>query len=430
MSTHRDDIASRLGIHHHRRDPLAAAVQLDAAMEAMRATAAAAPADPAPAVCCAAGGEAFPAPCPWHGAPDVDVAQAAAAAQLVTHADQLTAAEFAALVDPLQPADQPPPADVAPLLDLAAGRLACPICGGPAEPAHDHCGVPGGGWEAALPADVPPFPATEAPRQEDLPPVRLELTSAAVNLPVFGPTDPPPAFDSERRLTWRSRHDDRSRDYGVRAHRLAGRAPLADILLPTGPVLDQGSEGACAGFAAVDAGNVADLRAWHARGYTGAPADLLDADDARTLYKRAQQLDDVPGEDYSGTSVLAAMKAGQEQGLWAGYLWAFGVRDIAQTLLQLQTAVVIGVPWGSAMFDTDADGLVTIGSDRGEWQGHALAVVGLSLRGPAGQPGPYFIWQNSWGPTYGAGGLGYVHHRDLAWLLSQRGEAAIPQGTL
>ena len=48
------------------------------------------------------------------------------------------------------------------------------------------------------------------------------------------------------------------------------------------------------------------------------------------------------------------------------------------------------------------------------------------LAGPQGQTGPFFVWQNSWGSGYGVGGLGFIHHRDLARLLQGRGEAAIP----
>jgi hypothetical protein len=87
--------------------------------------------------------------------------------------------------------------------------------------------------------------------------------------------------------------------------------------------------------------------------------------------------------------------------------------------------VIVGVPWLSGMYDTGPGGLVQLdGDDSG--LGHCLAVVGLRVKGPQGQPGPFFVWQNSWGTGYGDGGLGYVHHRDLAALLHAAGEAAVP----
>ena len=57
-----------------------------------------------------------------------------------------------------------------------------------------------------------------------------------------------------------------------------------------------------------------------------------------------------------------------------------------------------------------------------------LAVVGMLLA-HEGRPGPWFVLQNSYGETWGDGGLGYVHHRDLAVLLRGNGEAAFPTRT-
>jgi len=273
-------------------------------------------------------------------------------------------------------------------------------------PAPLHMGEPVA--ESEEPAPVAPMPPVDgAPASA---PAELVEKARTVLLPEV--------FSSERhrhtphRLNWRSRHDERSRAYGVRAT-LPGSAPVTDRLWPVGPVLDQGVEGACVGFGLVDAINA-----------TAAGDADRGAQDAERLYKRAQQLDAVPGEDYSGTSVLAGLQAAVEAGLIGGYLWAFGTRDVAQAVLQ-RGPVVIGVPWLSGMYDTGPGGLLRpVGEDTGA--GHCLAVVGLVVKGPQGQPGPYFVLQNSWGPSWGVGGLGYIHHRDLAALLHGVGEAAIP----
>jgi hypothetical protein len=304
--------------------------------------------------------------------------------------------------------DDPCPADVD--ADLAGSIDAARWPGAPAEAVpvlealRERAATGfGPGWreEAAASLD-----AAAAAAQEDFAPHSLEVGSPAGNPPVSGPG-------------WASRHDPASRAFGV-VDRLAGKAALRDVDLPWTPVLNQGSEGACVGFGVADAVNV--LRT--AAGVV--PAKYLDDADALALYHQAQKIDDMPGESYSGTSVLAGVQAGQADGYFGGYLWDFGTSAIAQTLLQLHSPVVVGVPWWEHMYDTGPGGLVT-GAGAGKLVGgHCLCIVGLRMKGPQGQSGPFFVWRNSWGPDYGDGGNGYVHHRDLATLLHRQGEAAVP----
>jgi hypothetical protein len=212
---------------------------------------------------------------------------------------------------------------------------------------------------------------------------------------------------------WSSRHDERSRGFDV-SDRLSGRVPLQDKLWPVGPIFDQGTTpplslhdaSGCVGMAAAAAANV-----------LGA---TLSKDDALALYDRAQHLDQVSGEAYAGTSVLAGMKAGQEQALWPGYVWAFGTRPLAQALMQVGPAV-IGIPWFTGMETPDAGGVIRpTGQPAG---GHCMALVGL-VTSRAG--GPYFVAQQSRGPKVGDHGLVLIQHKDLARLLAGIGEAAIP----
>lgn len=234
---------------------------------------------------------------------------------------------------------------------------------------------------------------------------------------------PVPVRGEQRTLDWESKHDARSRAYAL-ADRLRQRVPITDHQWAVGPVLDQGTEGACVGFAAAHAANVLERRDYRGT----APHSLADTDDALHLYGRAQELDEVSGEDYEGTSVLAGMKAGVEAGWWDGYGWCFGTRDLAQAVLQVGP-VVVGIPWTSGMYETQPNGRILVrGAKVG---GHCLAVVGIRTdMGPAATlqdpPSPYFIVQNSWGEDYGLGGLGFIHHADMHRLLSDQGEAAIP----
>lgn len=304
------------------------------------------------------------------------------------------AAAIVAAVDFLEPTPEPAPVvEPEPEPEPDPIEWTCHVLGnafhsdGPCGPQHSIVDL------MAAYTDVPsPAPAVDPP------------APAAVPAPV------PPAFSSERG-GWRSRHDERSRSFGVR-RRLLGSAPLTDHLWPVGPILDQGTNGSCVGF-----GTVAALNALSAT-----DADR-GADAARAIYARAQRLDTIPGENYSGTSVLAGMKAATEAGWLGGYQWAFGTKDLAQGILQRGPAV-IGIPWLASLDEPGPGGLLSLGGgDRG---GHCVAVVGLLLRGPQGQVGPYFVLQNSWGESWADHGLGYIHHRDLAQLLRGGGEAALP----
>jgi hypothetical protein len=241
----------------------------------------------------------------------------------------------------------------------------------------------------------------------------------------------PPA----RVSAWASRHDPASLEYAVR-DRLSRPVPLQDLLLERGPVLDQGTTpplsvrdaSACTGTAAVAAANVLELES---SPVYSRPADapLLGLEDARRAYRRAQELDHVAGVDYAGSSVLAVMKAGQEEGWWDRYLWALGgTRDIAQALLQLRAPVVVGVPWTTGLEEPDRHGVIRpTGTPAG---GHALCVIGLRLQLRLHRtdvlPGPFFVLQQSRGEEEGDAGLVYLHHADLARMLAGVGEAAVP----
>lgn len=228
-----------------------------------------------------------------------------------------------------------------------------------------------------------------------------------------------------RVMAWASRHDERSLDYGVRA-RLRAPAPLVDRAWAHGPILDQGTTpplslhdaSGCTGHAVVNAANVHELSVRP----TTEPEELYGEDDAMRVYERAQELDAWPGEEYPGTSILAAMKAGQELGLWGSYLWAFGTKDVAQALLQVGP-VVVGIPWLSEMAQPGPDGIVTVaGQPLG---GHAICLHAIRMT-VAGRAGPWFGGLQTWGEEVGDRGVVWFHHRDMGQLLRSRGEAAIP----
>ncbi len=175
-----------------------------------------------------------------------------------------------------------------------------------------------------------------------------------------------------------------------------------------GPVLNQGREGACVGFAW--AGELA-ARPVVVQGITDQTG--------RTFYRRAQQLDEWEGEEptYAGTSVLAGAKAVLEAGHIKEYRWAFGVDDLALAVGYAGPAV-IGIDWHESMYRPDANGFIyPTGPIVG---GHAILVRGYNVR--LGR----FLLRNSWGPTWGMAGDCFISYSDLGALLANRGDACVP----
>lgn len=145
-------------------------------------------------------------------------------------------------------------------------------------------------------------------------------------------------------------------------------------------------------------------------------AGLSDAH-ALHVYRRAQQLDQWPGEDYSGTSVLAGIKAGVELGWFGEYRWAFGEADL-RLAVGWRGPAVAGVNWYDGMRDPDADGFIH--PDGALLGGHAILVVGWSRRRDA------YRLHNSWGRSWGDHGECWLASADMARLLAEDGEAVIP----
>lgn len=230
-----------------------------------------------------------------------------------------------------------------------------------------------------------------------------------------------PIAPQDRVLDWVSRHDPESRNYGIRS--LVGSAVEPKIKnWSPGLVLDQGREGACVGFAFA-----AELAASPSRIPPKVTTDLLERY-ATGIYKDAQKIDAWQGESYEGTSVLAGAKVLKNRGLIGGYRWCFSVADIRDAIIA-EGPVVIGIPWFESLYETRPSGLVEVsGSLVG---GHAITLIGYHPKIRLAKEGyskrfEVFRWRNSWGPSYGLAGNGYITSEDLATLLSDNGEACVP----
>lgn len=185
------------------------------------------------------------------------------------------------------------------------------------------------------------------------------------------------------------------------------------------PRYDQGEEGACVGFAASWAMSILNRQFY----------------DARWLYHEAQGVDEWPGENYSGTSVRAAMdvlrtvghrflhrhrhehmselRHGIERNEWAT------TADQVRSCIVIGVPVVLGIDWFSN-FDQPSVlggehwiGQGDLGRVRG---GHAICCYGASDRRQAVK------LVNSWGRSYE---LVWLPYDVLQRLLDSGGEATV-----
>lgn len=170
----------------------------------------------------------------------------------------------------------------------------------------------------------------------------------------------------------------------------------------TGPILDQGNDPHCVGYS---------WRQW----LTSELIRTTTGPDGRTIYRRAQQIDEWPGENYDGTSVRAGVKMLQELGHIQEYRWASSVSDIIDWILGDKGTIVLGTWWYSGMNTPDSSGFIhPTGSVVG---GHAYLLVGWNRSRNVGRI------VNSWGSDWGQDGRAWIHGDDLSALLENEGEA-------
>jgi hypothetical protein len=217
---------------------------------------------------------------------------------------------------------------------------------------------------------------------------------------------------SDRRLDRVQEFDERSRSFpisAVTAPELRSRAWRCD------PRLDQGREGACVGFA------------W-SHELAATPVSVKEVTDgsAQNIYRSAQNIDEWPGNSYSGTSVLAGAKVCQAMGYIDSYHWAFSIDDVMRAISSAGP-VVFGIPWLDSMYEPRPDGLLDCsGAVVG---GHAILGRGLRLNARLRDVRePVVRLRNSWGRDWGVEGDGFIRVSDLERLLKDGGEACLPLG--
>lgn len=219
--------------------------------------------------------------------------------------------------------------------------------------------------------------------------------------------------------------DARNADFPIRAV-LDPKAKPRSYTWGCNVVLDQGQEGSCVGHGVA-----------HELAAKPVVVGGIDHAFALDLYHRAQVIDEYPGEAYSGTSVLAGMKAAAERGFFPEYRWAFDLTDVVLALGH-HGPVVFGVDWWTGMFEPDDHGFLNVtGQVEG---GHCILGRGVRLvkatsttvnRGTGALAGydldrSYVLLLNSWGPEWGDDGNAKLRLIDLDRLLKTGGECSIP----
>lgn len=176
-----------------------------------------------------------------------------------------------------------------------------------------------------------------------------------------------------------------------------------------GPIMDQGQTSQCvaySGCAYLRAGPVSNEPPWP-------PEDL---------YRQCQLNDDIPGEDYDGSTVRGLFKVLRAQGFVKSYGWAFNVDAVVAHVLT-KGPVVLGTLWYESMMTPDKNGFLSIGGNT--LGGHAYLVYGVDLDKKC--PGLFrrglLKVANSWGVEWGQGGKAKLPLHLADRLIRDQGEA-------
>ena len=177
-------------------------------------------------------------------------------------------------------------------------------------------------------------------------------------------------------------------------------------------VLDQGNSSTCVG------------NAWIGEALAE-PVSVPNLDEvaAVDVYDSAQQIDEWPGENYEGTSVIAGAKVMQSNGYFDSYHWATSPEDAVRSICWTGPGV-FGLNWHNDMFEPDANYFLTCTGDVAG--GHAILAYGVQC-GADDLP-QYVLVKNSWGPYWGRYGSAKIRIADFKKLMADAGEFCVPVG--
>lgn len=229
-------------------------------------------------------------------------------------------------------------------------------------------------------------------------------------------------IDSAGRLGRHIHFDERSRKFAAVDGRKRKSTPSTSVSHKRMvKAFNQGNTGSCTGNAAVGCAATQPLNT---------KGGKYNEKAARTLYSLASTLDNIQGQfppNDTGSTVLAAMKAGVQEGLWKQYRWCFGIQDVQLAIPN--SAIDLGVNWYSSFDQIDANGIVRLTKTAKIRGGHSFEMAGIHYDTSLGAPGSDLVecWQ-SWGPWGPLAGKFFFPLADLDRLLKEDGEAAQPGG--
>lgn len=193
-------------------------------------------------------------------------------------------------------------------------------------------------------------------------------------------------------------------------HRMS--AVLLDEVAPrprywrTGQVLDQGKTNSCVGFACRQWLQTAPIM------YKSAMPSGLD------IYKHALTVDEWPGEQDTGTSIRAGLKALQDMGHVERYVWAYSSEEVKQWIIQFGSVIVgTQVTEGMVKPFIDNRGEVWMRPTGRELSGHAYLLAGYSYSRRA------YRKVGSWTRSWGDNGRAWIAESDFNDLLHSHGDA-------
>lgn len=221
-----------------------------------------------------------------------------------------------------------------------------------------------------------------------------------------------------RKLDWAANYDERSRNFPIRGV-VRKAVKRKNRLWKVGPILDQGSEGACVGFGWTAEALASPVRVDLNRIKTRAPKEPNKF--AQYVYAFAKTIDEYEGVDYDGTSVLAGAKSMQTFRLLKEYRWAFSMDEVIDGIIA-KGPVVLGIPWYEGMYEAPDGVLKVSGENVG---GHCILAVGYTVSSQKMGGKPSITLQNSWGTEWGINGLAEIEVSELAKLVAE-GEACLP----